>query len=88
MERKIPSSEFELNQMYSEPVFFEDGKNMFLSAGKTVKQYHLKAIKDWNIQYFLTSGHLITDAIEVELESLNPAEEVEELEELEELEEI
>lgn len=41
---------------FSEPVYFEDGKNMFLAAGVAAKPYHLKALKQWNIPYLLTRG--------------------------------
>lgn len=44
---------------FSEPVFFEDGKNMFLPAGKQAKRYHVAALEQWQIPYLLTSGHEI-----------------------------
>ncbi|MBQ5471493.1 MAG: phosphohydrolase [Treponema sp.] len=45
---------------FSAPVFFEDGKNMFLAAGMKAKPYHIRALKQWNIPYLLTKGHPIT----------------------------
>ena len=56
--RKIGASELKLNMMFSAPVFFEDGKYMFLAEGKSIKPYHLEALKKWNIQYVLTDGNI------------------------------
>lgn len=44
---------------FSQPVYFDDGKNMFLPAGKKAKRYHIAALENWNIPYLLTSGHEI-----------------------------
>ncbi|MBQ3837161.1 MAG: hypothetical protein II814_08540, partial [Treponema sp.] len=48
-----------LHMYFSAPVLFDDGKNMFLAAGKAMKAYHLAAIKRWKIPFLLTSGHAI-----------------------------
>ena len=45
---------------FSAPVFFDDGKNMFLAAGKSVKQYHLKAVARWKIPFLLTYGKVLS----------------------------
>ena len=52
---KISCSEITEGVSYSSPVFFDDGKNMFLAEGKTIKPYHLAAIKRWNIKNLLYS---------------------------------
>jgi len=45
--------------VFSAPVFFDDGENMFLSAMSPAKHYHIMALKRWNIPYLLSSGHQI-----------------------------
>ena len=75
--------------IFSAPVFFDDGINMFLAANHPAKFYHVMAIKRWNVPYLLTSGTIqdgVTPSIsqdEEELEELS--ESLSELEELEEL---
>ncbi len=59
MLKKFDVSQVKLNMFFSAPVFFDDGKNMFLAAGKAMKAYHLAAIKRWKIPFLLTSGHAI-----------------------------
>ena len=59
MMRKVSVSELKLNMLFTAPVYFEDGKNMFLAEGKSVKAYHLAAIKRWNISFLLTSGQAV-----------------------------
>ena len=53
---KLDISKIRLGVCFSEPVYFEDGKNMFLAAGKTAKAYHVAALKQWKIPYLLTNG--------------------------------
>lgn len=85
---KIKSETIELGMRFSAPVFFDDGKNMFLAEKKPVKKYHLDTLKKWNVPYLVTYGHLLTNsAMELD-ELLNAADDVEELEELEDLEEL
>ncbi|MBQ6028267.1 MAG: phosphohydrolase [Treponema sp.] len=82
--------------MFSAPVFFDDGKNMFLAEGKTVKPYHLAAIKRWNIKYLLTSGHVLeleeganisrmAGFDKKRFEKASPVEDADDVEELEEI---
>ena len=59
MLRRIEVTDIELNMIFSAPVFFEDGKNMFLAEGKAVKAYHLAALKKWKVPFLLTSGKAI-----------------------------
>ena len=79
---KIPCSEIQLGARFSAPVFFEDGKNMFLAEGKTAKQYHINALKRWKIPYLLSYGH------KIDSENLALDENFDDVSELEELEEI
>ncbi len=68
MLHKINPSDAKLNMLFSAPVFFDDGKYMFLAAGKTIKPYHLAALKRWRIPFLLTEGHVIeqTDGMNIE----------------------
>lgn len=92
---KLDPSDIKEGIRFSAPVFFEDGKNMFLAEGKSVKQYHLKALKRWQVPFLLTYGHelkndegLLTKNRTSGSANSPAAEELEELGELEELEEI
>lgn len=49
----------QIGSCFSEPVYFDDGKNMFLAAGKQAKPYHVSALVHWKIPYLLTAGHLV-----------------------------
>ena len=55
--KKLDCSSIHIGSCFSEPVFFDDGKNMFLAAGKQAKPYHVSALVHWKIPYLLTSGH-------------------------------
>ena len=41
---------------FSAPVFFDDGKYMFLAEHKPVAQFHLNAMSRWKIPYVITHG--------------------------------
>ena len=99
--RRIELADVKLNIMFSAPVFFEDGKNMFLAAGKAVKQYHLAALKKWNVPFLLTSGNAVEQGEGSNIErmagfdkkrlaeaggALADSEDIEELEEIEDAE--
>lgn len=69
-----------LGMRFSAPVFFDDGENMFLAARKTIKPYHLAAIKRFDIKYLLTYGYLLSDNNDFDDDSIfELTEEVEEL---------
>lgn len=85
---RIPCSEIQLGVKFSAPVFFDDSENMFLAERKTAKQYHIDALKRWNIPFLLTYGHKIDDNAVNPEENFDDVEEVEELEELEEFEQV
>ena len=61
MLRRIEVDAIKLNTIFSTPVFFEDGKNMFLAAGKAVKPYHVAALKNWNVPFLMTEGQAIEE---------------------------
>lgn len=54
---KIESGDIKKGMRFSAPVFFDDGKNMFLAEGKSAKSYHIAALKRWVIPFVMTSGH-------------------------------
>lgn len=57
--RKLDVAKIHVGICFSEPVYFDDGKNMFLPAGKKAKPFHVAALEQWKIPYLLTSGHEI-----------------------------
>ena len=59
--RKINCSDVKLGVRFSAPVFFEDGKNMFLASGKEAKPYHIFAINRWKIPFLLTCGSILPE---------------------------
>ena len=91
--KELKSSQIAIGMKFSAPVFFDDGKNMFLAQGKPVKPYHIAALARWKIQTLLTYGYQLTvnsaNSIENEapsdIQELDDAEEIEEIEEVEEL---
>lgn len=97
-QNRIKCSDLREGMRYTAPVFFDDGKNMFLAESKPVKQYHLKALERWNIPFLLTYGHLIDEkkedskpkpvAITAMMQVSESSDVVEEFEDLELLEEV
>lgn len=99
--RQIKSDTLKEGMIFSAPLFFDDGENMFLPKGRILSAYHLNVIARWKIPYVLTSGVLVTntdvssepeeltviDELD-EVEELDDADEVEELEELEDLDPV
>ena len=95
--QKINCSDIKLGMRFTMPVFFDDGKYMFLAKKQKKKKYHMNAINQWNLQYLLTAGEAMPDS-DADMEKYfagfakanydNPTD-VEELEELtEDVEEI
>ena len=98
MLRRIEVSTIKLHMVFSAPVFFEDGKNMFLAAGKSIKNYHLAALKKWKVPFLMTEGHSIEETEGSNIERMagfdrrrfdvaggSQDDDIEELEELEEV---
>lgn len=83
---KVDVSQIKLGIRFTAPVFFDDGKNMFLAEGKTAKNYHIQALKRWKIPFLLTFGKVINEGDDFFNRSSDNYGEVEELEELESLE--
>lgn len=63
---EISSNYLQLGMKFSAPLFFDDGENMFLAEGKSIKKYHLNALKLWHIEYLLTYGHVLLEDEEIE----------------------
>lgn len=80
---------------FSKPVYFDDGKNMFIESGITVKPYHMSALVRWRIPFLLSDGHIMTqdeelpsEEIENSVEELNSVDDFEEIEGIEDAEDI
>lgn len=89
--RRIEVSEIKVGMRFSAPVFFEDGKNMFIESDIATKPYHISALTKWNIPYLLTDGELLQEGEVVsryEEKSIEDVEALEELDELDVLDEI
>ncbi len=86
---RVPSDAIVEGVIFSEPVYFDDGENMFLAPCRTAKPYHVAVIKRWNIPYLLTTGKIISSeellALNEQKARLETVEDVEEVEELEDL---
>ena len=77
---KINSDLLELGMKFSAPVFFDDGKHMFLAEKKPIRKFHLETLQRWHIPYVITYGRLLPKAsIDLD-ELLGSPEELEELE--------
>ena len=77
---KINSELLELGMKFSAPVFFDDGKHMFLAEKKPIRKFHLETLQRWHIPYVVTYGKLLPKAsIDLD-ELLGSPEELEELE--------
>lgn len=102
--QKVNCADIKLGMRFTMPVFFDDGKNMFLARKHSVKKYHVNALTRWNIPFLLTAGEIMKDedaandkeiammakrgTMAAEADDAEELDEVEELEELDELEEI
>ena len=76
---KLTQNDIKEGTRFSALVFFDDGKNMFLAAGKPAKPYHLAALKNLNVPFLLTVGHVLSQA-EIETQTNAHLEDVDELE--------
>ena len=104
MSTRIECNKIRPGIMFSQPVFFDDGKCMFLAAKHPAKEYHVDCLRRWKIPFLVTAGKELT---EQEINAMKAAEQkaaananqnasasakndsdVEELEELDELEEL
>lgn len=98
--KKVKCSTIKLGMRFSLPVFFDDGKNMFLAKRHAVKKYHINALTRWEIPFLLTAGEVLPEIDENQEKEMagfakrgaysdvDDVEELEEVEDVEELEEI
>lgn len=78
---RIYSAELQEGVLFSAPLFFDDGANMFLAKRRTLKKYHIDILKKWSIPFVITYGTIVDN---VETDSHNETAELEEIELLEE----
>lgn len=57
MIQKLDCSRIKVGVVFSEPVYFDDGQNMFLAKNSPAKAYHVAALKRWKIPFLLTAGY-------------------------------
>ena len=62
---KLECSKITEGIRFSKPVFFNDGKNMFLAAGCPATKYHLEALSRWEIPFLWTDGVELEDVPEL-----------------------
>ena len=79
MLKKIKTADLKIGERFSAPVFFDDGKNMFLLKGMALSENELNTLKRWKVQYVVTAGDPVPDG-----ETMN--DEIAELDEIEDLE--
>lgn len=75
MLRRIKVEDLKEGMMFSEPLFFDDGKNRVLGKGHPVSQRELSVLKQWKVPFVMTAGKIIKKDEEVaelveELDSL------------------
>lgn len=88
---RIYSKELKEGIIYSAPLFFDDGVNMFLAKRRALKKYHIDILKKWSIPFIITYGTVIDNGNtallnegSADLEEIEPLEELMELQEEEE----
>ena len=60
--KKVDCTSIKMGMRFSMPVFFDDGKNMFLAKRKSVKKYHINALTQWKIPFLLTAGEVLSES--------------------------
>ena len=90
MLKKIKTADLKIGVRFSAPVFFDDGKNMFLLRGMALSENELNTLKRWKVQYVVTAGDPVPEGeiLEDEIGELDEIDEIEELEDPEEIEEV
>ncbi len=75
---EIDSKTLKEGMLFSSPLLFDDGKNMFLPERMPITKYHLDTLQRWNIEKVIAYGKEITSADEGidELESLEEVDSV------------
>ncbi len=84
---RLKCEEIKEGVVFSAPVFFDDGVNMFLAARQPAKQYHVTALVRWKVPFLVTAGHKVESSAKVsaseeemvDLEEFDSVDSVEEL---------
>jgi len=63
--RRIKIEDLKEGMMFSEPLFFDDGKNRVLGKGYPVSQRELSVLKQWKVPFVMTAGKSIKKSTEV-----------------------
>lgn len=58
--KRIPAKELKLGMKFSAPLFFDDGKNMFLPESWPITNILLSVLNRWNIEFVQTYGKEIS----------------------------
>lgn len=78
--RRIEASDLVLGTRFSEPLFFDDGINMFLATNHPLRQHHLDSLYRWNIPHVVTAGYELLFPLEDFQSDVFRAEDIPELE--------
>ena len=78
--RRIEASDLVLGTRFSEPLFFDDGINMFLATNHPLRQHHLDSLYRWNIPHVVTAGYELLFSLEAVKSDVFRAEDIPELE--------
>ncbi len=70
---------------FSKPVFFDDGKYMFIESGISIKPYHLAALSKWRIPFLLSDGHILAENEEIDEDSEQLLEDLDSVEEIQDV---
>lgn len=65
MLRRIKVEDLKEGMIFSEPLFFDDGKNRVLGKGYPVSQRELSVLKQWKVPFVMTAGKSIKKNTEV-----------------------
>jgi len=63
--RRIKVEDLKEGMIFSEPLFFDDGKNKVLGKGYPVSERELSVLKQWKVPFVMTAGKSIKKSAEV-----------------------
>ena len=75
MLRRIKVEDLKEGMIFSEPLFFDDGKNRVLGKMHPVSQRELSVLKQWKVPFVMTAGK----SVKKNEEAAEPVEEAEAL---------
>ena len=65
MLRRIKVEDLKEGMIFSEPLFFDDGKNRVLGKMHPVSQRELSVLKQWKVPFVMTAGKSVKKSEEV-----------------------